>query len=121
QRDRIVRGVYRHFCRLLIEIIHLPRRLHTNNWKQYLDLTDARPVIEGMLSGRPLMIVTGHFGNWEMAGYVLGLLGFTSYAAARPPRTRQSPCYRSSTMFRSPSSSPPMLAGPSGIVLKRMT
>src|SRR6516162_300607 len=36
-----------------------------------------------MLSGRPVMIVTGHFGNWEMAGYGLGLLGFTTHAIAR--------------------------------------
>src|SRR5262249_19242932 len=84
QRDLIVRGVYRHFCGLLIEIVHLRRRLHLGNWNKYLDLTGARPVIEGMLSERPLMIVTGHFGNWEMAGYALGLLGFTSYAVARP-------------------------------------
>ena len=36
-----------------------------------------------MLSGRPLLLVTGHFGNWEMGGYVLGLLGFTTHAIAR--------------------------------------
>jgi KDO2-lipid IV(A) lauroyltransferase len=30
------------------------------------------------------MIVTGHFGNWELAGYALGLLGFRTYAIARP-------------------------------------
>src|SRR5947209_422262 len=28
ERDQLIRHVYRHFCRLLIEIIHLPRRLH---------------------------------------------------------------------------------------------
>jgi KDO2-lipid IV(A) lauroyltransferase len=28
-------------------------------------------------------MVTGHFGNWEMGGYVLGLLGFHTYAIAR--------------------------------------
>src|SRR5581483_10062499 len=84
QRDVIVRAVYRHFCRLLIEIIHLPRRLHVTNWREYFDLSTARSVVDRLLSDRPLMIVTGHFGNWEMAGYVIGLLGFTSYAVARP-------------------------------------
>jgi len=29
-------------------------------------------------------VVTGHFGNWEMAGYCLGLLGFPTHAIARP-------------------------------------
>src|SRR5436309_14386898 len=27
-RDRIVRGVYRHFCRMLMELLHIPRKLH---------------------------------------------------------------------------------------------
>src|SRR5207249_8657403 len=35
-------------------------------------------------SDRPLLIVSGHFGNWGMGGYMLGLLGFRSYAVARP-------------------------------------
>jgi KDO2-lipid IV(A) lauroyltransferase len=82
-RDRMVRGVYRHFCTLLMEIIHIPRKLHPTNWRQYLDLRGGRKLVDALLSGRPLWLVTGHFGNWEMGGYVLGLLGFTTHAIAR--------------------------------------
>jgi KDO2-lipid IV(A) lauroyltransferase len=84
QRDRLVRDVYRHFCLLLMEMIHLPRKLHTHNWHQHLRLPQGRRVVEQLLSGRPLLIVTGHFGNWELGGYILGLLGFTTAAIARP-------------------------------------
>jgi KDO2-lipid IV(A) lauroyltransferase len=84
QREVVVRSVYRHFCRLLVEIIHLPRRMHINNWKNYLDMSAGGPIIDSLTSDRPLMIVTGHFGNWEMAGYAIGLLGFSTYAVARP-------------------------------------
>lgn len=84
QRAALVRDVYRHFCSLLIEIIHLPRRLHLENWRRHLELEDGRRIVACLLSGRPLMIVTGHFGNWELAGYSLGLLGFTTHAVARP-------------------------------------
>jgi KDO2-lipid IV(A) lauroyltransferase len=83
QRDQRVRAVYLHFCTLLIEIIHIPRRLHPTNWRRYLDLTGGRKLVDALLSGRPLLLVTGHFGNWEMGGYVLGLLGFTTHAIAR--------------------------------------
>jgi KDO2-lipid IV(A) lauroyltransferase len=82
--DTLVRGVYRHFCSVLVEIIHLPRLLHTYAWRKHLRLVNGRAVISGLLSGRPLLIVTGHFGNWEMAGYLLGLVGFRTYAVARP-------------------------------------
>jgi KDO2-lipid IV(A) lauroyltransferase len=83
QRDQIVRAVYRHFCTMLVEMIHLPRKLHPNNWRRYLHLASGPEIVGGLLSGRPLLLVTGHFGNWEMGGFVLGLFGFTTHAIAR--------------------------------------
>jgi KDO2-lipid IV(A) lauroyltransferase len=84
QRERLVTNVYRHFCQVLMEIIHLPRRLHAHNWRRCVELKGGRQLVDCLLSDRPLLIVTGHYGNWEMAGYTLGLLGFGSYAVARP-------------------------------------
>ena len=83
QRDRMVRAVYRHFCRLVVEMIHIPRGLSVASWRQRLELVRGDRIVGGLLAGRPLLIVTGHFGNWEMAGYALGLFGFTTYAIAR--------------------------------------
>ncbi len=82
--DALVRRVYEHFCGLVVEIVHIPRKLHVNNWKDHIQLDDGQRIVECLLSGRPLLIVTGHFGNWEMAGYALGLFGFTTHAIARP-------------------------------------
>jgi KDO2-lipid IV(A) lauroyltransferase len=81
--DREVRAVFRHICNLLIEIIHLPRVLYPSTWRRYLDLGESRMLISAILSGRPLLMVTGHFGNWEMGGYALGSLGFKTHAIAR--------------------------------------
>jgi len=83
ERRRMVRNVYRHFCRLVIEMIHLPRRLGVGTWKKHLELVNGDRIVGSLLAGRPVMIVTGHFGNWEMAGYALGLFGFKTYAIAR--------------------------------------
>jgi Kdo2-lipid IVA lauroyltransferase/acyltransferase len=82
-RDQMVRGVYRHFCSLIVEIAHLPRKLHTDTWHRHMTLENGAAIVEGLLSGRPLLLVTGHFGNWEMGGYLLGLLGFSTHAIAR--------------------------------------
>jgi Kdo2-lipid IVA lauroyltransferase/acyltransferase len=82
--DRLVRGVYRHFCTVLIEIVHIPRRFHPHNWKRHLRLYNAEQLIDIMLSGRPVLMVTGHLGNWEMGSYFIGLVGFRAYAIARP-------------------------------------
>jgi len=81
--DRRVRAVFRHFIRLVVEIAVLPRRLHAGNWRKHVQFPDAPLVIDRLLSRRPLFFLTGHFGNWEAGGYVLGLLGFRTYAVAR--------------------------------------
>jgi KDO2-lipid IV(A) lauroyltransferase len=81
--DRHVRAVYQHFCTILVEMIQIPRRLHVNNWRRHLELVHGERVVDGLTSGRAMLIVTGHFGNWEMAGYAMGMFGFRTYAVAR--------------------------------------
>src|SRR5262245_33813702 len=81
--DRRVRAVYRHFCTVAVEMVLLPRKLHAHNWRRYVDLSGDERLPRLLVSGRPLLIVTGHFGNWEMAGYALGLFGFRTFAIAR--------------------------------------
>jgi Kdo2-lipid IVA lauroyltransferase/acyltransferase len=81
--ERLVKQVYFHFARLLLEILHAPRRLCTHNWRNHIELVGGKDIVDCLLSDSPLLIVTGHFGNWEIAGYALGLLGFKTYAIAR--------------------------------------
>ncbi|MFN4259185.1 MAG: lysophospholipid acyltransferase family protein [Gemmataceae bacterium] len=87
QRERLVYEVYRHFCRLVVEVVYLPRIFHVGNWRRYTEFSDpihAQRYMDCLLSGRSIMIVTGHFGNWELAGYIVPLLGFKIHAIARP-------------------------------------
>lgn len=79
--DRLVRAMFRHFLRAGIEFTLLPRKLHTTNWRKYFAI-GSRGLPE-MYHGRALLTVTGHLGNWEMAGFALGLMGFRSHAIAR--------------------------------------
>jgi KDO2-lipid IV(A) lauroyltransferase len=83
ERDRMVRAVYQHFCCLLIDIIQTPRRLTPATWRAHVEVSDMRLLIDRLLSPRPLLFVTGHFGNWEIGGYSLGLIGFRTWAIAR--------------------------------------
>ena len=81
--DRIVRACFRHFCTMAIEIVWLPRRMHLHNWRRYATETRLGDFLRGILADRPFLIVTCHFGNWEVPGYVVGLVGFRTYAIAR--------------------------------------
>jgi KDO2-lipid IV(A) lauroyltransferase len=84
ERDQIVRGVYRHFCMMLMEILHAPRKLHLENWRASVELAGLAPIMDHMISGnRPLIVLTGHYGNWELAGFLFGMFGFPTVAVAR--------------------------------------
>ena len=47
-------------------------------------LHDVAPLLRAMIGPRPVIIVTAHFGNFELGGYGLGVLGFPTYTVARP-------------------------------------
>ncbi|MCI0700863.1 MAG: lysophospholipid acyltransferase family protein [Planctomycetia bacterium] len=81
--DRLVRKMYQHFLRATIELILLPRKLHVTNWRKYLVLEHGSLTLPPLLGTRSVLVVTAHFGNWEMAGFALGLFGFRTYAIAR--------------------------------------
>ncbi|WP_165072339.1 lysophospholipid acyltransferase family protein [Paludisphaera rhizosphaerae] len=83
ERDEVVRGVYRHFCMMLMEIFHTPKRINLENYRQYARLTGHGPVLDRMISGEPMILLTGHYGNWEIAGYLFGLFGFPTWSVAR--------------------------------------
>jgi KDO2-lipid IV(A) lauroyltransferase len=84
ERDRLVRAVYRHFFGLMVTLVHLPRRFYPSTWKRYLEIPHVEVLLSALLSGRPVLILTGHFGNWELGGCILGVLGFRTCAVARP-------------------------------------
>jgi KDO2-lipid IV(A) lauroyltransferase len=81
--DEMVRAVFLHFCRMVVEIIHIPRKVHLTNWRKYIKFQN--PIAFGtLISGRPVIVVSAHFGNWELGGYLSGLLGFQFSTIARP-------------------------------------
>jgi KDO2-lipid IV(A) lauroyltransferase len=84
QRDRIIRGVYTHFCRMLMEILHTPRKIHLTNWRDRIELVGHVPIMDRLITGgRPMIFLSGHYGNWELAGYIFGLFGFPTSSVAR--------------------------------------
>jgi KDO2-lipid IV(A) lauroyltransferase len=84
ERDQIVRGVYRHFCMMLMEILHTPRKLRLENWRGTIELAGLAPLMDHLISGSsPLIVLTGHYGNWELAGYLFGMFGFPTVSVAR--------------------------------------
>lgn len=83
QRHKIARRMWRHLMLIVVEVIHAPRKIHDTNWRKFVDVKDRLPLVSIMLQPRPKVIVTAHFGNFEIAGYVTGILGFRTHTVAR--------------------------------------
>ncbi len=83
QRGRMVRAVYLHFCMMIMELLHIPRKVHLTNWRNYVELVGHAPTLDRLISGEPVIMLTGHYGNWELAGYLFGLFGYPTYSVAR--------------------------------------
>ncbi len=65
------------------EIAWAPRRLHLCNWKQHVTFRQNRTMLKHLLGTRPTVLVTGHYGNFEVGGHVIGLMGLSTLSIAR--------------------------------------
>ena len=71
---RILRGVYRHFGQMIVEFCRFP--VLSGRWIERL-VTMEHPEIleEAAQRGKGVMLVSGHFGNWEMMGAAIAHKG----------------------------------------------
>lgn len=83
QRRKLSRQMWRHLILLVFEIAQLQRKVRETTWRRYVRLKNVRVLMEAMISDRAVVIGSAHFGNFELAGYVLGLFGFPTYSVAR--------------------------------------
>jgi KDO2-lipid IV(A) lauroyltransferase len=83
ERKRMAWEMWEHLFLLVVEVIHAPRKIHHTNWRDYVSLVDADKIIRAFFDDRPSLVICGHYGNFELSGYVLGILGFPSYTIAR--------------------------------------
>jgi KDO2-lipid IV(A) lauroyltransferase len=82
-RRRLALATWEHLFVMVCEIAHAPRKIHRRNWHAFVRLERKREMMRYLLDARPVVLVSGHFGNFEMGGFVTGLLGFPSHTVAR--------------------------------------
>lgn len=83
QRRKVAKGMWRHLALMVFEIAHAPRKIHETNWRQFFKIRNKREIVRILLMERPKSLVSGHYGNFELGGYITGLLGFPGYTVAR--------------------------------------
>lgn len=83
ERDAITWKMWRHLFLMAAEIAHTPRKVHETNWREHSQIVHLELFVRTLLSGRPLVLISAHYGNFELGGYLMGLFGFPTYTVAR--------------------------------------
>jgi Kdo2-lipid IVA lauroyltransferase/acyltransferase len=83
KRDAIALAMWEHLLVMVCEIAQASRKIHRANWRSHLAMPEMRLMVRRLLDDRPVVIISGHLGNFEMGGYLLGLHGFPTHTIAR--------------------------------------
>jgi KDO2-lipid IV(A) lauroyltransferase len=82
---RIARRSFEHFAQLyLVELVLTPRLINPWSWARYVELDQLGPALRELLAARGTILLTGHFGNYELLGYTISRLGLPLTAVMRP-------------------------------------
>jgi KDO2-lipid IV(A) lauroyltransferase len=80
----VARGSFEHFVQLSVEVCYTPRVITHDTWARHAQIENLGGAIRLLNAGRPVILLTGHVGNWEVLGYLLAVLGYELDAIARP-------------------------------------
>lgn len=83
QVDGIIFGMWQHLLRLVFEIVQFPRKVSCDNMYDVIEFRNKELVIQALCSGRPVIMLSGHFGNWETSVATFGMFGFPMGVVAR--------------------------------------
>jgi Kdo2-lipid IVA lauroyltransferase/acyltransferase len=85
QCDEVAEKGLQNMFMLGVEVLHTTRLVRIDTWRKYVELDNFRKPLELLMTrNQGAIMLTGHYGNWEILGYVLATLGFESTAVARP-------------------------------------
>lgn len=84
QVQACARGTFEHLCRLGVEFMYVPRLITRDGCNTHLRFGNIAPAVRALCGDRPVILISGHIGNWELIGYAISMLGFGMHAVYRP-------------------------------------
>jgi Kdo2-lipid IVA lauroyltransferase/acyltransferase len=84
RRSQTAHRMWHHLLLMVCEIAQARRKIHRTNWHHFFRFSDRATLLRQIIDDRPKMMVTGHFGNFELGGFVNGLFGMPATTLARP-------------------------------------
>jgi len=85
QIKKIANGCFQHFGKSLVEVMQFPK-LTLQKINQFVTFSGREHLDAALAKGKGVIILTAHFGNWELLGASLTLNGYPLNVIARPVR-----------------------------------
>ena len=83
ERRRLARKMWEHLLLMCCETAQVQRKIHETNWREHVADYNMRELLKHAFSKRPVVSVAGHFGNFEVCGFMAGFWGIRTYTVAR--------------------------------------
>ena len=81
--DSMIFGMWVHLFRTVVESVQGARKLHLHSYRRVVEFADFTRTNEAICSGRRVIMLGGHFGNWEIGTALFGIWGFPMGIIAR--------------------------------------
>lgn len=83
--DRVARRSMHNMAYLAVEVMFTPKLITPTTWKRHVRLVNMAENLRLLIRRQSgLIVLSGHFGNWEIPGYLMATLGFPVVSVARP-------------------------------------
>ncbi|MBN1764961.1 MAG: lysophospholipid acyltransferase family protein [Sedimentisphaerales bacterium] len=82
--EQTARRSFEHISMLAFDVLRTIRLITVSTWHRYIELGDFSQVLPYILNNRGIIMLTGHYGNFEVLGYAMAIFGLESYSIARP-------------------------------------
>lgn len=83
--DQEIRSIrirtFRNFAKYLVDFFRFPN-LDISYIKNNVTLQNENYLKEAIASGRGVIVITAHLGNWELGGATMGILGYSLWVVA---------------------------------------
>ncbi|MFM7055840.1 MAG: lysophospholipid acyltransferase family protein [Planctomycetota bacterium] len=81
--QEIIQGMWTHLFRMVTEMVQLPGKFRLETCAEILQFEKRNECVRALLSDRPVLLLGGHFGNWEISLQTFGEFGFPMGVVAR--------------------------------------
>ena len=86
EAERIAKESVTRFGRMLIEVLRYPL-INQANFRNLVHFEGLEHLEEAYAEGRGVIMCTAHYGNWEMLGASMALLGYPILSITRKTKT----------------------------------